>query len=145
MEKENILVGKTISAVKIAEDKKAILFETEEGPVVARADGDCCSSTWIEHVELPALGFPVVVLAVEDIDLPLPTLTEEQTAEKESGELKFYGCKISTARGDIVIDYRNSSNGYYGGSLEWPGGYFNGGVYGQNVSAEKWVDLVSDI
>ena len=30
----------------------------------------------------------------------------------------YYGLKITTDNGRAVIDYRNSSNGYYGGSLE---------------------------
>lgn len=145
MEKQNILVGKTIKVIKLAEDKKAILFETDEGDHMARADGDCCSETWIEHVQLPAMGFPALVSAVEDIDLPLPPLTEAEAQEEEDGEIQFYGCKISTDRGDIVIDYRNLSNGYYGGSLAWPEDYFYGGVHGQNVSSEKWVELLTDI
>lgn len=31
------------------------------------------------------------------------------------------GFKVTTDKGVIVIDYRNASNGYYGGSLSWPG------------------------
>ncbi len=44
--------------------------------------------------------------------------------------------------GACVIDYRNESNGYYGGDLVWPGKahHFYGGVYGQNVSTERWVE-----
>jgi hypothetical protein len=55
--------------------------------------------------------------------------------------LAFYGCKISTDGGEIVIDYRNDSNGYYGGSLSWPGEHFYGGVHNQNVSKEEWREI----
>lgn len=56
--------------------------------------------------------------------------------------IKYYGFKITTSKGHIIIDYRNSSNGYYGGSLEWPDtDYFYGGVYRQNVSTQKWIDV----
>jgi hypothetical protein len=30
----------------------------------------------------------------------------------------YYGLKITTETGIAVLDYRNDSNGYYGGSLE---------------------------
>lgn len=136
---ENILVGKTLTGLKIADDKLALLFQTTDGDVVARCDGDCCSSTWVEHVELPALDFPAKVLTVEDVDLPGSC---DDHPEHEC--LEVYGCKITTDRGEIVIDYRNSSNGYYGGNLSWPDDdYFYGGVFGQNVSEQKWVEITT--
>lgn len=131
-----ILVGKTIKAIKIAEDRQALLFETDGGDVRVRCDGDCCSETWIEHVELPALGLPALVRTVEDIDMP-------DLGQMEGRDVvAYYGCKIATDKGDVLIDYRNDSNGYYGGSLSWPDeSYYYGGVYGQNVSKEEWRDL----
>ena len=39
---------------------------------------------------------------------------------EDPDEVEFYGLSIKTDKGEIVIDYRNSSNGYYGGSLCWP-------------------------
>jgi hypothetical protein len=137
----NILVGKTINQIKIADDKEAILFQTDSGDVVARCDADCCSHTWIEHIELPALGFPALVLAVDDLELP-----GSDDNHPEHDCLQVYGLKVTTNKGEIVIDYRNSSNGYYGGNLSWPDDrYFYGGVYGQNVSSQNWVDVTADI
>lgn len=137
MKEKNVLVGKVILAVLLAEDKEAILFRTSEGDVVARCDADCCSHTWIEQVELSANGFPATVLSVADIEL-------NEGLDTRDGELKFYGCKITTDKGELVLDYRNESNGYYGGSLSWPGEYFYGGVHEQNVSNEKWVEVGHD-
>lgn len=132
----NFLVGKTITGMKIAEDKKALLFITDQGEAVVKVDGDCCSSSWVESIELPALGFPAKVTAVSDLDLPGVDQKDEYDF------IAVYGCKITTDKGEIVIDYRNSSNGYYGGNLSWPDDkYFYGGVHGQNVSNEKWVDI----
>lgn len=131
------LTGKTITGMKIADDKHAILFQTTDGDVVAQTDGDCCSFTWIESVELPARGFPAVVQSVTDLDMPSLGNTDEWQ------EISYYGCKVTTDKGDIVIDYRNESNGYYGGNLSWPDNdYYYGGVHGQNVSTNKWVDIV---
>lgn len=134
------LVGKTVNGLEIAEDKKAIRFLCDDGKHVARCDGDCCSNTWIEHVELPAMGFPFKVLEASDLD----------TGEESSGEygdvIAHYGLKLTTDKGDFVLDYRNESNGYYGGNLSWPDdNYFYGGVYEQNVSNEEWRLVTKDI
>ena len=138
--KTHCLVGKTINGIKIAADKKALLFVTDDGNIIAKTDGDCCSSTWVEHMELPAMGFPAKVSAAEDIDMP------DLGSPDEYESLAYYGFKITTDKGVIVIDYRNESNGYYGGNLSWPDDdYFYGGVHGQNISNEEWQDVTRDI
>ena len=135
----NILVGKTVTAIYIAEDKEAIRFDVAgEYSIVAKCDADCCSYTWIEHVTLPALGFPFLVLAEKDVEMP-------EDMESDGGTIQFYGFALETDKGDFLIDYRNSSNGYYGGSLVWPGDYFYGGVFKQNVSEEKWRLVAQDM
>lgn len=140
----NVLIGKTITAVYLAEDGGAIRFDVEGAePVIARADGDCCSYTWIESLDAPEALIGTVT-AVVDIDMPDLGTEASQTNEKDryydADCISYYGCKITTDKGSCVIDYRNESNGYYGGNLSWPGpnSYFYGGVHGQNVSTEKW-------
>ena len=132
----NFLVGKTINKMMIADDNLAILFQCADGDHIVRVDGDCCSSSWIESIELPALGFPAEVIQVSDLDLPG---SDDNHPEHEC--LAVYGCKLTTSKGDIVIDYRNSSNGYYGGNLSWPNEYFYGGVGGQNESTLNFVEI----
>lgn len=125
------IVGKTLTSVELASDKEAIRFTFGEETVVARCDADCCSHTWIEAVEMPAGGLPAKILAVSELDLP--------SQDTPDGDLiQFYGLKLTTDKGDLVLDYRNESNGYYGGGLSWPGEYHYGGVYGQNNSTEEW-------
>lgn len=131
----NALVGKKLASIQISSDREALRFICEDGEVIARCDADCCSHTWVEAIENSA-SLPAVVVSVEDIDL-------NTDADDQAGELAFYGCKITTDRGHIVIDYRNESNGYYGGNLVWPDESFYGGVYGQNVSNEEWQPLSS--
>lgn len=131
--KQNLLVGRTLTGIKIAKDKQAILFQTTDGDIVAACDGDCCSRTWVEHIELPALGFPALVTAADDVSMP-------DLGDMDGCEVvAYYGFKVSTDKGEILIDYRNDSNGAYGGSLAWPGDYFYGGVHGKNQSECEWV------
>ena len=71
MTNKNVLIGKTLNKVELASDKKAIRFTIEnEETVVAKCDGDCCSSTWIENVEMPAGGLPAKILDAVELDLP---------------------------------------------------------------------------
>lgn len=136
-EGKNILVGKVLTGIKLAADKHAILFQTSEGDIKVDVDGDCCSQSWVESIELPALGFPCYVRAVEDLEL-----NKEPVSNEEYECLQFYGLKIVSSKGEIIIDYRNESSGYYGGNLSWPdGGYFYGGVFGQNKSNYDWQDV----
>jgi hypothetical protein len=134
----HILFGKELRAVQIADDKKAIKFITDEGEIIAKTDGDCCSSTWIEHVSMP-MGLPALIMEARDIPMPDLGVNEDQEC------VRYYGFELVTNKGSLVIDYRNESNGYYGGELCWPDDHFYGGVHGQNVSTEQWVDVTEDI
>jgi hypothetical protein len=138
METKNPLIGKTLKEVVVAKDRTAIKFVLDGGEeVVAYCDADCCSYTWIEHVELPTL--PAVVLAVADIDMPAASPPGGKNGPESTEEVAFYGLRVTTSTGHLVIDYRNDSNGYYGGSLTWPGNdYHYGGVYGQNKKTDEW-------
>ena len=135
----NPIIGKTIVAMEISEDRQALRFVLSDGECIVDTDADCCSYTWIEHVELPALGFPALVVSVDELDMPERSTPSDFHPVTDS--LAFYGCKIVTDKGEIVIDYRNDSNGYYGGSLSWPGEHHYGGVYGQNNSKHQWRSL----
>ena len=85
--------------------------------------GDCCSHTWIEEV----LNFDALlmtpVLNVDDIELSEEFQQPTKHPDQYEEEMQYYGLAIETAKGRCVIAYRNSSNGYYGGSLSWPGDY----------------------
>jgi hypothetical protein len=106
---DNFLVGKTI--LGIDSDKEYIIFKTDVGDIKYEAYGDCCSYTWIEHLECPDLGSGAEVLGIEDLNLG----SEEQ---HEYDVVQFYQSLVKTNKGTISIEYRNSSNGYYGGELQ---------------------------
>jgi len=133
---DNYLIGKMITAVHLAEDRRAIKFEFEEGsPIIARCDGDCCSYTWIEEIEGPEQLIGSRVRDVKDIEIPKDVPSNYWS---NTDVVRYYSLKISTDKGDTILDYRNNSNGYYGGSLSWGDEYYYGGVFGQNESKMVW-------
>lgn len=133
MDTPNPLLGKTLLDIQLADDKEAIRFLTTDGDVIALCDADCCSHTWVESFESTLRRFPAVVVSAEDLDL------QRDDEDQDGDVIAFYGFKIVTDQGEVIIDYRNSSNGYYGGNLVWPGDrYFYGGVHGQNISSQAW-------
>lgn len=136
METNNPLMGKTIESVWMAEDNKAIKFCIKGGEeIIAKTDGDCCSDTWIESLEMPE-NMIGTVREAHDVDMPeVPGVNNEENYALT----RFYGFRIVTERGISTMDYRNQSNGYYGGNLCWPVAegeydYFYGGMFGQNIS-----------
>jgi hypothetical protein len=139
----NILVGKTIKKIFLADDRKAIKFVLDNNDsIIARCDGDCCSHTWIEDLINPENAIDSEVLSADDIDLPEEFQNKTKTDNYEE-EMLYYGFAIVTNKGKFTIAYRNSSNGYYGGNLSWPDNeYYYGGVHGQNISKENWVEVI---
>jgi hypothetical protein len=105
------LVGLTITHVKVNEDKTAISFVYFNGEKSYRAEGDCCSYSWIEHLSGIEQLIGATVTRIEDIALP------EVEGVDGWDVVQSYGLKIHTNKGYALLEYRNSSNGYYGGYL----------------------------
>lgn len=113
------IVGKVIESIKLSDDKEQLTLSFKDGSCrVFQTEGDCCSSTWIEHLELPKDVIGATILPITDHDYEDKFELEPHPDEDENGELKVYQTHIPTDRGHIAIEYRNSSNGYYGGWLE---------------------------
>jgi hypothetical protein len=105
------LVGRTIESVSISIDKEDLMFKFEDGGrALWRAVGDCCSSSWFEHVD--DLDFRGEILSVEDDE---GRYFDERN---DDGALKHYFTVVKTNRGRLIIEMRNQSNGYYGGQIE---------------------------
>jgi len=125
------MVGRTLARVAMSKAKGSddrISFAFQDGSeAVFDVEGDCCSSSWIEHLELPGEVNGAVVLSVEDSDAvdatendalnPLGGTSDDEYRSREHESLQVYHTRINTDRGEIVLEYRNSSNGYYGGYL----------------------------
>ncbi len=142
-----VLIGKKITGVEM-DGVEAIRFIVEgREPITYLTDGDCCSRTWIEHVEGVDRLVGGTVASVEDIAMP-----GDPVAAEAHECLAFYGLAVKTDKGTAVIDYRNSSNGYYGGNMVCIDAergsdyqYYYGGVFGQNKGKDKFVPLTNDL
>lgn len=49
------IVGRTLASVELSEDKEVLTLIYADGTASRyRAEGDCCSSSWVEHLAVPA-------------------------------------------------------------------------------------------
>ncbi len=110
------LVGRTIRRVYVGAGEDALYFATDRGVVAFTTDAECCSVTWFADITgFDALiGAPVV--CARDIDLPEPP---DLDARSRRDCDRLYGFEVVTPKGRAVVAYRNSSNGYYGGSMNY--------------------------
>jgi hypothetical protein len=105
------LVGKKIDAIWVMPGEQYLRIDASGESFVYETEGDCCSETWFaEIIGVDAL-IGATVTATEDLEVPVK---EDGHTRQDSDE--FYGQSIATDRGRAQIVYRNSSNGYYGGS-----------------------------
>lgn len=97
--------GKVVS-VEPSED--LIVLRLEDGRTVRLGlDGDCCSKSFFESPK-------------EFEELVGETITsfeERETGHSTGAEEKYYCLWVTTDKGQHTFDWRNESNGYYGGSL----------------------------
>lgn len=108
------LIGKIIQEICISSDKTVITFKTDQGPISYETYGDCCSHSWIEHFENPESLIGGRVESVESVDMDSWWAGEEDYGD----HIKQYGVRLCVAgRSPALLEYRNSSNGYYGGAL----------------------------
>lgn len=107
---------KPIKSVILSEDKETLTFTFEDdSTVIYGVEGDCCSHSWIEHITIPDDIVGEKITAV--FDNPLPDNEQPTRNNDDYDVLVVYKTIFRTNKGDIILEYRNNSNGYYGGYL----------------------------
>ncbi len=110
------LVGRKILGVYLTQDADHLQFETDAGPIAFRAEADCCSESWVNHIAGLAAILGQTITRAESV----------KTSEVQSGEPTFsgrqdvdsvYSYKLYTGLGICDIELRNASNGWYGGNF----------------------------
>jgi hypothetical protein len=114
-----LLVGKTIERVLISSNKMELGFELTGGERMAfYTDGDCCSQSWIEAVENVDSLIGGKVTGANEIDMGDVTDTYDEADPPPQEFVQAYGVEVSVeGRPTFKLEFRNASNGYYGGSL----------------------------
>ena len=115
-EKYSKIIGKKILGIDLSDGAQEIRIRTDAGIFFGKVYGDCCSRSWVEHLEIPEDVIGSTVIFMEDSDAISSDHPEHDGKCPE--HIEVYNTKISTFGGIIVIEYRNSSNGFYGGWLE---------------------------
>ena len=105
------LTGRRIDGIRINAAHETIVFDTDNGPHAFYAEGDCCSSSWIEHFEGCAELVGQTIRRIEHVE----KATVESHPEHDCLRTDFL--YVFTDKGRAMIDFRNASNGYYSGWL----------------------------
>lgn len=120
------MVGRKITIVALNQERTQISFMFDDGHHrTFNVEGDCCSNSWIEHLEMPTTTSGGTVIGVHNGE-PITQDHDDHDHDPErigsstNESIRVYNTVIQTDLGDIVIEYRNASNGYYGGSLSSP-------------------------
>lgn len=114
------LVGRKVN--KIFLNSTYLKFVTDKGDLVYGVDGDCCSvSYFYDFYGVKNLLENGIVKEIKTVELDPTDLKIKNKNDFDS--ISVYGYQITTESkdyGDVtsVFSFRNSSNGYYGGSIE---------------------------
>lgn len=119
------IIGKQIESVILDSDKERIHFAFQDGYTRSYGvEGDCCSLSWIEHLEMPDNVKGATVLSIEDsggvpfdghecVAYDYDKTNKQNDAAGYCGHdvLAVYNTRFRTDKGDIVLEYRNDSSG----------------------------------
>ncbi len=115
---EEKLIGKVLEAISLSDDKQKLSVTVDGETLKYGVEGDCCSSSWIEHLEVPDGVIGSVITEIEEINMGEVGGSKDHCERcKESDCLQLYQTLIKTQKGTVTLEYRNDSNGYYGGYL----------------------------
>lgn len=110
------LVGKKIKRIFIdADQQQFIKFEIDGGEegdyIMYSAYGDCCSESYFSELIGVTSILGKEILFVEEMDLGAGEATRQ-------GYDTLYAYRLKTEDTSCLVIFRNSSNGYYGGSCD---------------------------
>ena len=140
------LIGKTITAMYVNQDESMLKFSIQGGEdIVYITNGDCCSETWFADIIFNRYNdkFPMAVNTV--VELQIPAFVSKMADYDGRGRQEYdqvYGYGIAGGVKNIEIIYRNSSNGYYGGSCEVAD--MDSSYDKKRVDAATWTSITDD-
>ena len=119
------LLGQEITAILTNDDHTYLVFilETFSNPeyLIYEAVGDCCSTSWFESINNQEclIGHKIIGIEMKK-EFPPDDQHRSDPVEDDDGDcISIYGYTIKTEAGYSDIEFRNASNGYYGGWCEY--------------------------
>lgn len=118
------MIGETIKKLGINKNKTGLWIETDAKIYAMCVLADCCSESWIEHMEGVENVVGAKITQVEGVEMDdgwsiWPDSYKNVYKKGDDELLQYYCTKIMTDKGELKIEYRNLSNGYYGASVEF--------------------------
>lgn len=110
---EKNAIGAKLIHVEYNDDEVKLI--TDKGILSLAAFGDCCSHSWFESMENHgAIGGLITELdfGCSDAD----DVTAKETKHRDDQVLAYFPT-IKTTTGRVMLEMRNASNGFYGGSI----------------------------
>ena len=111
------LIGKKIEKIYINDSQSVLFFKTSFGLIAFEVDGDCCSESWFADIIGVDNLINCTILKVEEIQSCELSDYDKDDGRCRQEEDEVYSYKITSNKGHSDIIFRNSSNGYYGGSI----------------------------
>ena len=113
---QKTIVGRRIEKIFVDTKQQHYLrFVTDSGNCDYRADGDCCSESYFSDVNRIKNIIGKIIIDVKAVEL---AQTQIPHIESRQDEDIIYGFRIVSKDGMALVIMRNSSNGYYGGTVE---------------------------
>ena len=109
------LIGKTVNRLLINDTETILAFCTSEVVIAYKTWGDCCSETWFSDITGVNALIGGTVQTVDEVSVVSYNVLDGRTRQEYD---EAYGYKIVTDKGWVDIVFRNSSNGFYGGSIK---------------------------
>ena len=112
------LIGKKVKRLFL--NDQFLKFETDNGDFTYAVDGDCCSHSYFyDFYGVKNLLENGAIKEIKEVEL---NPTDLLAKKDDYDSISVYGFQITTESeeyGDVtsVFSFRNSSNGYYGGSI----------------------------
>lgn len=119
------LLLQEISAILTDDERRYLVFILQifSNPeyLIYEAEGDCCSTSWFESISNPE--YLIGALGNQILGVEYKNEVELGDHDKQRDDLEncisVYGYTLKTQHGYSDIEFRNESNGYYGGYCEY--------------------------
>ena len=94
-------------------------FSEDNAQLIYQSYADCCSESWIESIEGVNSLLNNKINSVTKIESN--NITKNWVPNPPTQFLLAFAYELKTDKGCCIIEFRNESNGYYGGDLEFMG------------------------